>query len=178
MIDDPAPRSPRVSRPLTAVRRTPARDKIALHLPKALRESWTSRKLAQVAGVDMHTASDALAEASAQLHAKSQQLIGIETQKLAQEARKARESAIKRLETLGQVVDNVTTRLKEKGTDASAKDLKEAVAAASQLWKHTESLTGLDVAKAAAARQMAGESGQPIAWDGCAALECSPVSIE
>jgi hypothetical protein len=171
MSEDPAP-VPR-SRPIV-VRRTPARDKIALHISKAVTESWTARKLAQVAGVDHHTAANELAKASAQLHTKSQQLIGIETQKLAQEARKARKRALDRLEALGQVVDNVTTKLQAKGLDASAKDLKEAVAAASQLWKHTESLTGLDVAKVAATRQAVASNEQVTSWDGVAALEAMP----
>ncbi len=177
MSDSPPSRSPRVSRPIT-VRRTPARDKIARHLPTALRESWTSRKLAQVAGVDMHTAADALADASAQLHTKSQQLIGIETERLAQEARKARESAIARLESLGKAVDSVAAALQAKGESASAKDVKEAVAAAAQLWRHVENLTGLDVVKTAAASQLKGGDGKPVAFDGVAALEAVAVSIE
>lgn len=147
-------------------------------LTQALRENWSARRLAKEADTTDVVASDVLAKTSQQMEAKVSKVIGLETQKLAQEARKARESAIKRLESLGQIVDNVASALKAKGSAATAKDIKDAVAASSQLWRHVESLTGLDVAKVAAAKQMAGDSGQPIAWDGCAALECSPVSID
>lgn len=170
MSHDPAPRSPRPLRQL-GVRRTPARDAATRYLAQAVAGRWTARQLADKAGCDIAVACDVLAKASEQIHKESQQAISIETGKLAQEARKARNSAIARLESLGQAVDSVAIALQAKGSTANAKDVKEAVAAASQLWKHVESLTGLDVAKVAATRQAVASSEQITSWDGVAALE-------
>lgn len=177
MSDDPAPASVSRSRlPLRqlTVRRTPARDRCYKLLPQALREGWSARRLAKEADTTDMVASDILATTSQQMQANVSKVIGAESNKLAQEARKARESAIKRLESLSGIVDSATQSLQAKGSQASAKDVKEVIAAASQLWKHVESLTGLDVAKVAATRQAVASNEQVTSWDGVAALEAMP----
>ena len=147
-------------------------------LPQAIANRWSSRQLAEAAHCDQATAANVLAEASQQIQAESQKALCLETQKLATEARKARTASLARIEKLGTVVDNLTNALVAKGLAASAKDVASAVKAAGDLWRHTEALTGLDVAKAVAVKQTAATDGIPVAWDGVAALEAVPVASQ
>lgn len=142
------------------VRRTPTRDACMRLLPQAIANNWSSRELAEAANVDPATAANVLAEISEQIHADSKKAIGLETQKLAEDARKARNKALQRIEKLGNVVDNLTNALEASGQAAKAKVVGTAVKAAGDLWKHVEALTGVDVAKAIAVKQAAPKEGE------------------
>lgn len=144
--------------------------RIAHHLPSAVAGGWSARALAQAASVDFGTAKRALRAAHAQLNQKTQQVMGLATQKLAVEAQKARKRALARLERLGKAVDACAKDL-EKGGDA--RDISSAVKAAKDLWKHTEELTGLDVAKAHAIKAQS-PGGMVLNWDGVAAIAAAP----
>jgi hypothetical protein len=76
-------------------------------------------------------------------------------------------------------VDNLTNALEASGQAAKAKDVGTAVKAAGDLWKHVESLTGVDVAKAVAVKQAAPKEGETItAFDGVAALIAIPIASQ
>lgn len=173
----PPPPSPTPKR--VAPRYTPAQIRISRHLPAAITAGWSARQLANAADVDYHTAKLALRKAHAQISAQSQAAIGADSSRLAQEARKARERALDRLESLGQAVDNVASKLKD-DPQADARDVASAVKAAAELHRHVEQLTGQDVAKALAIKAGAGGDGAPIAWDGVAAItgQVSALDVE
>ncbi|SKA84831.1 hypothetical protein SAMN02745166_01067 [Prosthecobacter debontii] len=160
------------------LRRTPARDACYRVLTSAIHKRWTVRELSAAANCDMAVAGDVLAEVSEQIRADAERAIGVETQKMAEEARKVRTRSLARLERLGKVLDNLTASLEAKGNDVSARDVVSAVKAGSELWKQTESLTGLDVVKAIAAKQAPQAGSEATAWDGVAALEAVPVASQ
>ena len=157
-------------------RYTPAQMAIARHLPAAIAGGWSARDLAREAGVGFETARDALLAANMQIRAKAQQALGADAQKLVVEARKARERALGRLESLGKAVDKVAARL-ESDDDADARDVASAVKAAAELHRHVEQLTGQDVAKAIAIKSSAETGGRVLTWDGVAAIDVSPVAV-
>ena len=157
-----------------AVLRTPARDRAMRLLPAAIAGGWSVREMAKRADICMETATDVMRQATERIRAQSEQLLGAENHKLVVEARKARDRALTRLESLGKAVDNVTQRL-QADDDADARDVASAVKAAAELHRHVEQLTGQDVAKAVAIKQGAETGGRVLTWDGVAAIDVSPV---
>lgn len=160
------------------LRYTPAQIALARLMPAAIAGKWGSIKLAKEAGCDPATAKAALSKAAAMIRQNSEKALGIESQRLAVEARKARERALKRLDKLGAVVDSLTAGLQAAGKAADARDVGTAVKAAKDLWTHTEQLTGLDVAKSLAVKAGAGDGGLPVAWDGVGAISGQVLPLE
>lgn len=151
-------------------------------VPAAVEGGWSISELSQRAGVGWGAASRSLKRFQRAMQEEDASKPENLSSRLRQEARKAHESALARLEGLGAVLDAAIDGLRRKGRRSApaARETATVVKACLDHWRLVESLCGLDVAKAVAMRQ-AGKfkaAGLPAAWDGVAAIMVQPAALD
>jgi hypothetical protein len=157
-----------------ALLQTPAQRKVLAFKPQAMAGHWSARRFSKEAGISVPFAAKTLAEWHKRNVTALDKKLDHKLDDLASVARDVRNADIALLRRLVGLTNRAATQL-ELSEDLDVKELDTLTGAIAKRWKHTEALTGLDVAKQIAVRKEAMKDGQPIAWDGVAEIEARPI---
>lgn len=171
---------------------TPARVKLAYQLPAAIREGWTTQRLADTAGVSYATAHRYLVRFKDSVIQTARDTVMESTSKLHKEAQEAQAAALAHLRELRGLMDVALEHVKaaapadgKPGRPVEvddfgqpvpfnpgefAKSVKTVQQTARDLKKFADEVTGVDVVKAITIKTHSDKEGKLVSWSGVDAL--------